>query len=95
MRTIILATAALVAIPPSARAGDEKITEQKIEPHVKAAYQAALQKLPAPARERMHDLKLVRTTDLGIKKDAPLEYRLLNRAPYASFSVMKTHRHRL
>lgn len=50
-------------------------------------YEAALLKLPEPFRERVGDVVLKRAPDLGLGPSLPLEYRLLNRAAYASFSI--------
>jgi hypothetical protein len=51
-------------------------------------FEAAKLKLPGELRARVGDVKLAREKDLGVGKEAPLEYRLLNRAAYASFSIL-------
>ena len=60
-----------------------------IEADVKLAFERAMEKLPEPLREQVADVQLKRAGDLGLGDDLPLEYRLLNRAAYASFSVLK------
>ncbi len=69
--------------PGLARADEVK----KIETELVTAFEGALKKLPKPLWERVGDVQLKRAEDLAIGKEFPLEYRLLNRAAYASFSV--------
>lgn len=65
------------------------LSEEKtvVEPELKVAFEEALKKLPEALRERVGDVELMRAKDLGVGDEVSLEYRLLNRAAYASFSV--------
>ena len=63
--------------------GDERSDLAKLA----VVFQAAKEKLPRPLRDRLGDVTLVRERDLGVEAEAPLEYRLLSRAAYASFST--------
>lgn len=60
-----------------------------VEPEVRADFEAAVGKLPERLRQRVADVELVRKEDLGLGGEVSLEYRLLNRAAYASFSVLE------
>jgi hypothetical protein len=59
-----------------------------VEPEVRTAFEEALGALPTVVREQVKDVKLRREADLGLQGALPLEYRLLNRAAYASMGVV-------
>jgi hypothetical protein len=59
----------------------------KQEAELLEVFEKAKSSLPETLRERVGDVELKRATDLGIGPEMPLEYRLLNRAAYASFSI--------
>ncbi len=79
------AFAGCVLLTSGFRAGAE---EMKPDSNLIELYESARLKLPEPYRERMGDVILARASDLGLGPDLPLEYRLLNRAAYASFSSL-------
>lgn len=62
--------------------------KQRMEPEIQTAFEAAFKKLPATLKKELGDVTLKRAGELPIPKELPLEYQLLKRAAYASFSVL-------
>lgn len=58
-----------------------------VESEVQAAFEQSLKVLPRPLQEQLQDVRLLRFDDLGLEGPIPLEYRLLNKAAYASMSA--------
>ncbi|YCM46071.1 hypothetical protein V2O64_08580 [Verrucomicrobiaceae bacterium 227] len=68
--------------------GEGSTPSQEVEPIVELAFKAAFVKLPKAYQERLGDVKLQRAEDFGAGEDAPLDYRLMSRAAFASFHNM-------
>lgn len=75
-----LALLLLAAHAPCQRVADG------VEAHVRAAFERAWSRLPAPWSEQLADVVLERTPTLGVPEHAPMSLRLLDRATLAFFS---------